>query len=191
MDWNFFTSAAIRLDNSHTLRGCVDWNTVNAANLQPVSTSHPSWVCGLKLHRDIVARWRQQSHPSWVCGLKLGDADNDIFQIASHPSWVCGLKQPILNKRKKAAQVTPFVGVWIETLHPGGVLIYGVSHPSWVCGLKHNFNNLIICQFRSWWFYIHYQQRNWQNRAIFLYLTPKLSGISGKIFKFAFKYNIL
>ena len=25
----------------------------------------------------------------------------------------------------------------------------------------------------------------------FLYLTPKLSGISEKIFKFAFKYNIL
>ena len=28
------------------------------------------------------------------------------------------------------------MGVWIETLHPGGVLIYGVSHPVWVCGLK-------------------------------------------------------
>ena len=28
------------------------------------------------------------------------------------------------------------MGVWIETLHPGGVLMYGVSHPVWVCGLK-------------------------------------------------------
>ena len=36
-----------------------------------------------------------------------------------------------------------------------------------------------------------YCQRNWQNQSIFLYLTPKLSGISEKIFKFAFKYNIL
>ena len=27
--------------------------------------------------------------------------------------------------------------------------------------------------------------------GFFLYLTPKLSGISEKIFKFAFKYNIL
>ena len=36
-----------------------------------------------------------------------------------------------------------------------------------------------------------YCQRHWQNQSIFLYLTPKLSGISEKIFKFAFKYNIL
>lgn len=36
-----------------------------------------------------------------------------------------------------------------------------------------------------------YCQRNWQNQSVFLYLTPKLSGISEKIFKFAFKYNIL
>ena len=87
----------------------------------------------------------------------------------SHPSWVCGLKPQRIAACRLAQR----------------------SHPSWVCGLKHNFNKLIICQFRSWWFFIHYQQRNWQNRAIFLYLTPKLSGISGKIFKFAFKYNIL
>ena len=36
-----------------------------------------------------------------------------------------------------------------------------------------------------------YCQRHWRNQSIFLYLTPKLSGISEKIFKFAFKYNIL
>ena len=39
--------------------------------------------------------------------------------------------------------------------------------------------------------FFDHQPRNWQNWAIFLYLTPKLSGISEKIFKFAFKYNIL
>ena len=38
---------------------------------------------------------------------------------------------------------------------------------------------------------LDHQQRFWQNRAVFLYLTPKLSGISEKIYKFAFKYNIL
>ena len=33
-------------------------------------------------------------------------------------------------------QVTPFVGVWIETyLYPFGYALR-MSHPSWVCGLK-------------------------------------------------------
>ena len=52
-------------------------------------------------------------------------------------------------------------------------------------------NTEILCLLLLLWFFFHHQQRFWQNRAIFLYLTPKLSGMSEKIFKFAFKYNIL
>ena len=33
----------------------------------------------------------------------------------SHPSWVCGLKQQNEWSLTKLMQVTPFVGVWIET----------------------------------------------------------------------------
>ena len=33
---------------SHTLRGCVDWNSHYLPNKQTLM-SHPSWVCGLKL----------------------------------------------------------------------------------------------------------------------------------------------
>ena len=33
--------------------------------------SHPSWVCGLKLHRAVIQDKFSASHPSWVCGLKL------------------------------------------------------------------------------------------------------------------------
>ena len=33
----------------------------------------------------------------------------------SHPSWVCGLKHTIIEYGKVATNVTPFVGVWIET----------------------------------------------------------------------------
>ena len=33
--------------------------------------------------------------------------------------------------------VTPFVGVWIETLNATLPLAAAASHPSWVCGLKH------------------------------------------------------
>ena len=99
-----------------------------------------------------------QSHPSWVCGLKLALHLVRLDDVVSHPSWVCGLKQTKLLCRRRVPNVTPFVGVWIETpylvrLSPEstvtpfvGVWIETdkgykyearrVSHPSWVCGLK-------------------------------------------------------
>ena len=33
----------------------------------------------------------------------------------SHPSWVCGLKLPFFVQCYMLPDVTPFVGVWIET----------------------------------------------------------------------------
>ena len=71
---------------------------------------------------------------------------------------MCGLKRDIAAGKYTLKQVTPFVGVWIETVIPilwyddirvtpfVGVWIetidmattygYAPSHPSWVCGLK-------------------------------------------------------
>ncbi len=59
-----------------------------------------------------------------------------LLNMQSHPSWVCGLKQLLLFRNIRRFRVTPFVGVWIETLFP--LLAYHKiwSHPSWVCGLK-------------------------------------------------------
>ena len=78
------------------------------------------------------------SHPSWVCGLKLCVVGLDGCQFWSHPSWVCGLKQLAVSvPNLQPIEVTPFVGVWIETFwampkrKPSAE-----SHPSWVCGLK-------------------------------------------------------
>ena len=34
----------------------------------------------------------------------------------SHPSWVCGLKHVVPPHKQGVHKVTPFVGVWIETL---------------------------------------------------------------------------
>ena len=34
------------------------------------------------------------------------------------------------------SEVTPFVGVWIETITALSDASKGPSHPSWVCGLK-------------------------------------------------------
>ena len=55
-----------------------------------------------------------ESHPAWVCGLKQFSSKDYSDQMASHPAWVCGLKQNILAQMHPT-QVTPCVGVWIET----------------------------------------------------------------------------
>ena len=41
-------------------------------------------------------------------------------------------------QKYKEIQVTPFVGVWIETLLQRIDNMRAESHPSWVCGLKQN-----------------------------------------------------
>ena len=38
-----------------------------------------------------------------------------LLNMQSHPSWVCGLKHERQQQARLARQVTPFVGVWIET----------------------------------------------------------------------------
>ena len=57
----------------------------------------------------------QMSHPSWVCGLKHYLVVFLVVITPSHPSWVCGLKQQNEWSLNKLMEVTPFVGVWIET----------------------------------------------------------------------------
>ena len=39
-----------------------------------------------------------------------------LLNMQSHPSWVCGLKQNLDPKLQPLKYVTPFVGVWIETI---------------------------------------------------------------------------
>ena len=38
-----------------------------------------------------------------------------LLNMQSHPSWVCGLKQQEGLRMGSQSDVTPFVGVWIET----------------------------------------------------------------------------
>ncbi len=39
-----------------------------------------------------------------------------LLNMQSHPSWVCGLKLRSWCGTNYEGKVTPFVGVWIETL---------------------------------------------------------------------------
>ena len=81
-----------------------------------VVSSHPSWVCGLKLEGLLYCgRTFFESHPSWVCGLKHCRSSHWQCFMWSHPSWVCGLKPALVGNEAISKQ----------------------SHPSWVCGLKH------------------------------------------------------
>ena len=57
-----------------------------------------------------------ESHPTWVCGLKQKIQLLGCNGLLSHPTWVCGLK---LLRRLRffwIPKVTPYVGVWIETI---------------------------------------------------------------------------
>ncbi len=106
--------------------------------------SHPSWVCGLKLWHCPKKQRLVLSHPSWVCGLKQEVKDTMPENLRSHPSWVCGLKQNAHANEKDLYNVTPFVGVWIETEDMAKLKKANLSHPSWVCGLKH-----VKCKLRN------------------------------------------
>ena len=119
--------------------------------------SHPAWVCGLKPKVCYFQRFN-------LCHTLRGCVDwNQQLEIAfttmlkSHPAWVCGLKLWV-GQRQRLVQVTPCVGVWIETLITKDKYFYfshtlrgcvdwnkqnnrntGLktgSHPAWVCGLK-------------------------------------------------------
>ena len=129
--------------------------------------SHPAWVCGLKpVSKEYscftkvtpcVGVWIEtldktctsvlnMSHPAWVCGLKLNRWLNALSKSKSHPAWVCGLKPVLSSPSFGTRQVTPCVGVWIETNLESVHHQYGKSHPAWVCGLKLNMYGL---QYRS------------------------------------------
>ena len=114
VDWNMKRMAFCLTSSSHTLRGCVDWNLPEGLRGESPTSSHPSWVCGLKqwywYQHSVIFR----SHPSWVCGLKLNQETLVTDDDKSHPSWVCGLKHDAASLK----EVEP------------------KSHPSWVCGLK-------------------------------------------------------
>ncbi len=78
-----------------------------------------------------------ESHPTWVCGLKLFSSYYcSLFSIVTPyvGVWIETVEMIQLNQ---CLDVTPYVGVWIETCFWGYHCQEGRSHPTWVCGLKH------------------------------------------------------
>ena len=52
----------------------------------------------------------------WECGLKLTALRACIDNQRSLLMWECGLKRNKMEEEQDALDVTPYVGVWIETL---------------------------------------------------------------------------
>ena len=75
---------------SHTLRGCVDWNTSSL--------------------RFILGRFR--SHPAWVCGLKLPGHNYRRQEIRVTPCVGVWIETPSTTWRRYLHMVTPCVGVY-------------------------------------------------------------------------------
>ena len=114
VDWNTASINEWFILVSHTLRGCVDWNSTSSASLR---SSAVTPFVGVWIETGIKkpARLGRMSHPSWVCGLKLYHQRRNNPSSRSHPSWVCGLKHNNMGNVCHLLTVTPFVGVWIET----------------------------------------------------------------------------
>ena len=121
---------------SHTLRGCVDWNTIS---IEPRFTTRRHTLRGCVDWNTVPDHW--------------------FTKIGCHTLRGCVDWNQIKKSSPWRTKVTPFVGVWIETplcFHVRCVLLchtlrgcvdwnskipsmartYKKSHPSWVCGLK-------------------------------------------------------
>ena len=77
--------------------------------------SHPSWVRGLKLLRDLYKCPADIVAPlvgAWIETLKITFLPS---KRVSHPSWVRGLKPVVVAACQVDDAVAPLVGAWIET----------------------------------------------------------------------------
>ena len=77
------------------------------------------------------------SHPSWVCGLKHCAPSYPSLSSNVTPFVGVWIETSVVRLCFIQSLVTPFVGVWIETsAKANDMRAAGLSHPSWVCGLK-------------------------------------------------------
>ena len=99
--------------NSHTLRGCVDWNVIGNGSLISI-LCHTLRGCVDWNSQAKVCSFLSLGHTLRGCVDWNNDEVNTCIDNQSHPTWVCGLK-PLLSFFLRLGKVTPYVGVWIET----------------------------------------------------------------------------
>ena len=116
VDWNYriFTMSVHK--PCHTLRGCVDWNTILISAIALPCSVTPFvgvWietVVSFLLSTNGTMRHTLRGCVDWNCHKETGKAWADRHTLRGCVDW---------NKVHRAffekLNVTPFVGVWIET----------------------------------------------------------------------------
>ena len=114
VDWNFLVIGRLLFLASHTLRGCVDWNHVHYSR-QNGRNRHTLRGCvdwNDQLGMQAVPALK--SHPTWVCGLKQ-IVRLDVQTLFGHTLRGCVDWNRKGIRLLPYLEVTPYVGVWIET----------------------------------------------------------------------------
>ena len=122
---------------SHTLRGCVDWNSFEQAERFRLKVTP---CVGVWIETLSLLSWKPCSQGHTLRGCVdwnilytcFNDKHNTSHTLRGCVDWNININYI----RPTANIVTPCVGVWIETvLHLESVWL-APSHPAWVCGLK-------------------------------------------------------
>ena len=124
------------LRNSHTLRGCVDWNGWTSHYYNVNIQSHPSWVCGLKLRRDGTMT-QHRSHTLRGCvdwNWQITDATTTATGHTLRGCVDWNTKKIVIYIFLMSHTLRGCVD-W-NGLYKNQRDQYDASHPSWVCGMK-------------------------------------------------------
>ena len=98
----------------HTLYGCVDWNGMRVSETPYETRSHPVWVCGLKpaTLQTLELRYR---HTLYGCVDWNGRDDSECSAAGCHTLYGCVDWNWYSYADQRHIEVTPCMGVWIET----------------------------------------------------------------------------
>ena len=135
VDWNLSNPADTQPWLGHSLCGSVDWNSTSSCFLAIANMSLLMWECGLKHYRYGLFS-RNLGHS--LCGSvdwNIHDLDR-IMLALSHS--LCGSVDwnDFVDYSQINDEVTPYVGVWIETCPANPVSVTRQSLLMWECGLK-------------------------------------------------------
>ena len=114
VDWNSQDMQVVVGNAGHTLYGCVDWNLkkMKKSSSPRVTPCMGVWIETCWLVSTCVTC---SSHPVWVCGLKLILTKSIVSESRVTPCMGVWIETPWIESREELEQVTPCMGVWIET----------------------------------------------------------------------------
>ena len=146
VDWNTITITCLNQLFCHTLRGCVDWNAELAEVLIRLM-SHTLRGCVDWNYTDVPYESTSAGHTLRGC-VDWNFENIDIKRIGEVTPFVGVWIETLQGASQLVSlEVTPFVGVWIETREMLCRDSSFKSHPSWVCGLKQLPVHLIYMSF--------------------------------------------